>query len=716
MRLFIWLAATLLTLGVPAFAQDSTAEAPAPPPVPAAPGGAAPGQGQGQGGMLGGIQQMTDPLVRMDARITGDGLVRDGEWANLHVRLANLGEPLEGTLVLHTRTAQAEDIVYRRRVELPAGSRKDVRLLFKAGLGNDVRRVDFEAGARSIAVESRIRYVDENDVAIGIIGEDSGGLQTVRTAWPDPVPGRAPSGGSGLDKSQPRNVRLGLIPVAQVPDRPQGLDTFNWVVWPDADPTKLSPEQTAALRAWVAGGGHLFLTVTERWRQVGQGPLADLMPVDLESSPDGDAADQVLVAMGAASTGLRMPQVHATLREVPGRRVQAIDDPADGVAWAIGTYGLGTVSVLTADPRLAPLGTALPRETLWRHLLHLPEPGASRSDYDVLRPDLVAALDAVPAPVSQDNTFIYGNATNDPEWMVQVFTFLQDIPGVAPLPLPWLLGFAFAYLLVIGPLDYLILRALGRQPLTWITFPVSIAVFSTAALLGTSYVKGSQAVVTRYEVVDILPGTDLWRGVSWYGIWATRRTDLSMSSGFGDGVAEVLEDKGYRRDLRIEHGTGASALHWGAETWTLSHARTLWTAPGTGGITASRVGDDFQVVNGTDLDLEDALLLHQGDVYTISALPAGGTARATRMQDRFSWETAEYPSEALVVQDAWTWAIGNAFDIEEVRRGRLAEDEWAGVVYAISPTPIEPSQLEGLQPVPRSITVVRAPLATIEGL
>jgi len=688
-------------------------------------------------GLLGAVTDLTDPLVRIKATAVGDGLVRNGEWAALHVRLDNLGDPLTGELRVATRTVQGEDLIYRRQVELPAGVRKQVRLLFKPGVGGQTRRIDFLAGRRSVGADIPLRWVDDSDVAVGVIGDDAAGLAVVRSAWDGRVPARAPMppldtfNGSGQ-----RDVSVGLIPTAQVPDRANGLDVFNELVWLDADPTALSPEQAAAVRAWVAGGGHLLLTVTERWRQVGQGPLADLVPVELSGVRDGRGA-AALVGRG----DVLAPQAIARPRSVDGRFIEVLLADGPDAIWTVGTYGLGTVHVLAVDPRLDPVRSGVPREQLWRQLLWLPGPGqnagfftnnggATLPAFDNLvaahqlpeadmrmHPRLLSAMDLTAAGTGVGHAgYSDGFSGEDlvfgmqPErWWTETVQFLKDIPGVAPIPMEYLLAFAAVYLLVIGPIDYLVLRALRRQTLTWVTFPVSIVVFSALALVGTSYVKGSQAVVTRFEVIDVLPGTSLWRGESWYGVWSTRSTTLSMTSGRGDGVSE-LAPGGFKQGVQTVHGTAGSALSWDAQTWTLAYVRTTWTGPGQGGFSASRRGDgSIEIRNGTDLDLTDVVVDIGTQRQRLDSLPAGQT-RMISPSGGTSFVPEDYRSEELELDAYRSWAVSNVTDYPEPRRGHVDWGEWDVIITGATTGPVEESVLEGLTPKPRTLTVVRAPL------
>src|SRR5207249_1637809 len=73
------------------------------------------------------------------------------------------------------------------------------------------------------------------------------------------------------------------------------------------------------------------------------------------------------------------------------------------------------------------------------------------------------------------------------------FTALLPAAGDAPLPPLWLVGVVLlAYVLIAGPLAYLLARRrLGRPALFWAAVPVSAAFFTAAFYLVGSALQGS---------------------------------------------------------------------------------------------------------------------------------------------------------------------------------------------------------------------------------
>jgi hypothetical protein len=302
--------------------------------------------------------------------------------------------------------------------------------------------------------------------------------------------------------------------------------------------------------------------------------------------------------------------------------------------------------------------------------------------------------------IAQD--FGFGTESDYRSWEDRLREQLAQIPGVEPLPVRWLALFALVYLLVIGPVDYLLLRLVGRQPLTWLTFPTYIAAFSAFALVGTAKIKGDQAVLVRYEVVDVLPGADRWRGESLVGVFATGRSQVSLTSGFDDAAVEPLELPGSLWDPAVSSSEGPMRLDYRAETWTLAYARSAWSGPWRGGVRASRSGDRLVLRSDLPFPLDDVRVdfLDQSSAW-VGRLEPGVDAE-------------------VVLQDSTAGFVepGSAMDLlrryPERHRGHLRPLPGHPVLAGLAAEPVEPLVVGGLAPSIRSQTVVRVPLTLVE--
>jgi hypothetical protein len=659
------------------------------------------------------------------AHALADGHTREAQWTAIAVSVVNAGRSAQGTIRLIERIpGSGEDIPYERQVELPEGARKDLLLMVRPGSSSRVRTVSLTTNTGRIAeAEVPLSTVDGDGHIIGVIGNDALGLTAMSQSWVGPIPGDRPRGHS----TGARTIRAGLVDPRLMPRHSAAWEAMDQVVWHRPDPSQVGGRELDALINWVAGGGHLVLTVSDTWNQVSNSALAETLPVDLIGTRDTDLGDLLMVLDGANGDNTTAPQVMAVPRKTRDRGTWVMAEDDQGYAlWSIGSYGLGTVTVLAADPLIEPL-SKVDRIGLWRRLLWLPPPGIGQEWVDRslaaarglpsesgAKPSLRAALrtwDLAGTECFWTGGDTYGSSLHwrRDGWEHDVRERLSDIPGASPLPLSWLLAFSVLYLIVIGPMDFLMLRWMRRQPWTWVTFPMTVLVFSGAALFGTAYNKGSQAVVTRVEIIDLLPGTDRWRGQTHLGVFATRKTELSLTSGSPDGIVSPLREPGFLGEPRVHTREGPGALSWHAETWTLAYARSTWVEGGHGRFRLVEDELGLYIENATGLDLTEVVLLkrspeeHSSSPHVhieLGPLNVGERARI----DLDDWDHGTPGDDDL------RWAWRTLLDGPEDVGAHLHLHTWDLAVVAIAAEPVEPLVLTGLEPISKPFTLLRAPL------
>lgn len=107
--------------------------------------------------------------------------------------------------------------------------------------------------------------------------------------------------GQGLDYTDAvtaRDIR-GLSP-RELPRKAQGLDAVDAIIWEDADPAEITPDQAAALIGWVKQGGRLLITASSHWQSFHNSPLAEILPasiVEIEDVREVPAMREVVVTL-----------------------------------------------------------------------------------------------------------------------------------------------------------------------------------------------------------------------------------------------------------------------------------------------------------------------------------------------------------------------------------------------------------------------------------
>ncbi len=109
-----------------------------------------------------------------------------------------------------------------------------------------------------------------------------------------------------------------------------------------------------------------------------------------------------------------------------------------------------------------------------------------------------------------------------------VMQYLYDIAQMKPLSIWWVMGLLGLLAVLLGPVDYQVLKRIGRLPLTWVTCAVWIAVFTAGAYYGVQALRGGDMQVRAVSVIDSVAGSpEVWT-TRYLGIFAPRSGDYRL--------------------------------------------------------------------------------------------------------------------------------------------------------------------------------------------
>jgi hypothetical protein len=325
--------------------------------------------------------------------------------------------------------------------------------------------------------------------------------------------------------------------VAELPTRWFGYQGIDLAVLPTGNTRFLedflnTPRAREALIEWVRQGGNLLVSVG-----VNQSPgvtnLADLqalLPMTL-AREGGQAARSVRPAWvegGTVAESLRAPEKNPDLRWLARGEVKtdravrvlltdgATDDRGAARPLAVqSAYGLGRVTLVLFDLDQKPFTDWPGQAAFWARLLQ--ESGPRVAD--------TAAAEKATGP---RGGFNQPGGPND--LATRVLNNLEFFDGVPVISFVWVALFILAYILVVGPLDYLLLKkVVKRLELTWVTFPVVVVTVSVLAYFAAYALKGNDLRVNKIDLVDI----DLRRGEvyghSWLTVFSPRIQNYSVA-------------------------------------------------------------------------------------------------------------------------------------------------------------------------------------------
>jgi hypothetical protein len=524
--------------------------------------------------------------IAIQARALVGGRFEAGGWAALAVNLANDGPPITGYLA-----ADSEDGTVRHLVELPAGSRKQVAFYVRPASFARTVAVRFEAsdGAQLATTEVEVRVLERTTGHVALVGDGGGNLRPQLIArspgLPDPIP----------------------MAAADLPDRPEPLRGIETLIWA-AESTGLTEAQRRSLERWVAAGGQLVVLGGPDW-QARAAAFADLLPVEGLTAIDDASLSPLADWIGATP-----PDGAATLTVSVG----ALRDGA--VSLASSNDGALFAAIGRGAGRVAWLGVDLATEPFrgW--------PGAAMLWSRLVPDDRLAAQFGGPGLLEEEVT----------NFMTQA---LSNLPSLEVPPAELLLAVIVGYILLIGPVSYVVLRRLDRRELAWITAPLLVLVFSAGSYGIGASMKGSEIIVNEIAVIRSTTGGTAASVSTFAGIFSPSRNtyDLTVQ---GDALFSALRNTGF------DGTTPTASLTYATEQGDPSHLRGL--AVSVFGLQAVRaetvvpytpalhvdwsfsIGSiEGTVTNDGSVSMEDVAVISQGGGVLVGTLAPGASSAFT---------------------------------------------------------------------------------------
>jgi hypothetical protein len=532
--------------------------------------------------------------IDLEARALVGGQYEVGGWLAVAVTLVNDGEPTDGYLTTETRAGTV-----RRQVEMPAGARKVVTLYVQPEAFQRALTVEYREPTGSVRADVEIEVMRSGD-QVAVVGDGSGNLRPQLL-------------GDDIEAAEPI-----ILSPFDIPERPEPLAGLGTIVWA-GDSGALSEAQGRSLERWIGEGGQLVVVGGADW-QARTAAFTDLLPVE-----DLAAVDDVPQAPLAAWAGSDAPATEtATVSTGPLRDgATALVAADDGTVLAsMRTVGAGRVVLIGPD-----LATDAHRgwegaPRLWGRLL--PSSGWLTEWRG----------GGVPVQEEIDNALTQA---------------LGTLPSLEVPPAELLLAVIVGYILLIGPLSYVVLRRLDRRELAWVTAPVLIVIFSASSFGIGRAMKGSDVIINQISLVRATPGGTSATVESYAGVYSPDRASYDVvvetdallgrlanpNGGFGTGpTAGVVAEQGdpaYLRGLEI----GVFGFETVRAVGVVEHEPALavtWESHD-----GEHVGT---VTNNGEVTLEDVAWISSGGGEMIGDLEPGGRAEFVIPSTNFNGSTA----------------------------------------------------------------------------
>ena len=523
---------------------------------------------------------------------------------------------------------------------------------------------------------------------------------------------------------------VGHVPAGRLPGAAVGYEGLDLLVLNRPDVAALSAGQRGALSDWVRGGGSLLVWPGDDPLPPPGDPFADLLPATVGRVTTLDVPASARAAFG-------LPDRFASL---PGREVaprpgtKAVPLLGDGASAVVGRAGFGRVGLVPFDASAVPLDGADATARFWR-------------------PVLAALIDLPDESAENDRgsyTYLGRDSARRNAAQSAVADALGDVPGAGSFGFGYVAAVLVGLAVIVGPVDWFVLKLLGKQPWTWATTAGWVVLVTAGAVWAGSAVKSGDLHFRTLTVVDEIDGRQV-AAVDVAGLYAPQTDDYALTVPPGSWWQPLATDRysrpsGLRTDLAFDQDyRGSAPAPMRVSVWNLRFLRGERPADGPGVIDADLRLDGSEgdrrlvgtVTNRGDVALVGfAVYAAEGYVSNGRPIPPGGTAEVSASLSAWpsGGNTVEYPdspTRRIGVQIGTDFALANtgrdlttwAADIADGRGEAVDRMLLAGgtaCVYAAYPTPAPEAVKLAAPALPGTVekhwTIVRAvvPLASGE--
>jgi len=416
------------------------------------------------------------PQVSMRVDVGFGGLYRQGAWTPVYVTVTDsrtesavlqITSPHGSISAMHI----SQDITIG-----PAPTMYEVFVPLYQSMGST--HVSISAGNHELAWKEIADYGSAVNGAFPVPPADNGDVVVA-------LSGRGSSAAILQSDLNMPACKSGWVAQSHLPFSAIGYDGVDALILDSPTWSQIDPDSEKAIVDWVRAGGNLIL-----WPGQGAAPppgdvLAAVLPaqIGLPRTFSVSAADRDVLGLGerfASLTGHDLqPRAGAAAMRFFGENSGS--DAAVGYRQRV---GLGNILILPVDLGLAQFIDGQKRAAFWSLLIE-----------DVV-PDAAQRLSSPNGGYGGNMDQAYSSAVTNAAQLT------GDVPGLGRFDFSYIAICLIGLMIVVGPVDWFVLRKLGMQPWTWVTTAGWIVLVTTAAIEAGYWLKSGDLYFNTVRVVD----------------------------------------------------------------------------------------------------------------------------------------------------------------------------------------------------------------------
>ncbi len=421
---------------------------------------------------------------------------RIGSWVPLYIILHNNGSDFNGMLttsnpeglVWQDTYSMVPSSIYQQPVTVPHGTQKRVTLYLPITTQSSTVSISvqlLDSYGKMVQSQSVLLHqLFPGNAFVGLLSDQMNGFDALRNVV---LPNSSDS------------MQVEYLNAQTMPSMEAVLANFNLIILVSFHSSSLTPEQLRALYLWVQQGGSLIEVGGPNWQQTMSAVPTNLLPVSIHGASILPAGMHLLPAGISTSVNSEITIPDTLQVPVPVSSAMVLEGARTIVSAGIVPLlvqkqsGQGLIYYLAYDPALDPIVHWPEATVLWRSL--------------VIR-SLGAQLLLNNSP--------QGLSGGIPFYLAK----LQHLLLSNPSPAPWLLLFLFlGYLLILGPIRWLIVRRTKQRQWTWRIILGAIVIFTLLNYAVAFYQVRASIFSNSVSIIQLTGDSSFAHSTTYHGVY-----------------------------------------------------------------------------------------------------------------------------------------------------------------------------------------------------
>jgi hypothetical protein len=324
-------------------------------------------------------------------------------------------------------------------------------------------------------------------------------------------------------------VTVGYMPQSRLPGAAIGYDALDLLILNQPDLNRMQADQQEAIVQWVRAGGRLVI-----WpgaEPVAGGAILEILPARIGQNQSFQVDAKAIEDAGLSARFAKLKG--RELSPLPGAAAvpmfagSGLKSIPAAFRWRA---GFGQVLLLPVDVSEFHFNDVKNSEAFWRRLLknvaELPEKD----------------------PKNQNNAPNYyynpNQNTRQSIGLGRTMDWMGNVPGAGKFGFSYIAVVLIGMMVVVGPLDFLVLKWLGRQPWTFFTTAGWIGLITLGAIFVGHVFKSGDLYFRTTSIIDEADGARV-AGTNLAAIYSPRTTDYDLETQPGSWWEPASDETNY---------------------------------------------------------------------------------------------------------------------------------------------------------------------------